>query len=45
MRVPTSPRLDGAELGHALAAHPDDLETALVDSERALFPRSARAAA
>ncbi|MCI4065394.1 FAD-dependent monooxygenase [Micromonospora sp. R77] len=37
--------LDGAELGRAVAAHPGDLETALAEYERALFPRSARAAA
>ncbi|MFJ7206139.1 FAD-dependent oxidoreductase [Streptomyces sp. NPDC098789] len=36
--------LDGAELGQALAAHPDDLEAALTAYEQALFPRSARAA-
>ncbi|WP_369200534.1 FAD-dependent oxidoreductase [Streptomyces sp. PU-14G] len=35
---------DGAELGKALAAHPDDIETALTAYERALFPRSATAA-
>ncbi|MER5782859.1 NAD(P)/FAD-dependent oxidoreductase [Streptomyces mobaraensis] len=37
--------LDGAELGKALAAHPDDVETALAAYERALFPRGAEAAA
>ncbi|WP_329468069.1 FAD-dependent oxidoreductase [Streptomyces sp. NBC_01431] len=37
--------LDGAELGEALAAHPDDIETALTSYEQALFPRSAAAAA
>jgi 2-polyprenyl-6-methoxyphenol hydroxylase-like FAD-dependent oxidoreductase len=37
--------LDGAELGAALAAHPDEVETALAGYERALFPRSAEAAA
>ena len=36
---------DGAELGKALAAHPDDVETALAAYERALFPRGAAAAA
>ncbi|NGO67974.1 FAD-dependent oxidoreductase [Streptomyces boncukensis] len=36
---------DGAELGQALAAHPDDVETALTAYEQALFPRSAAAAA
>ncbi|MER6144727.1 NAD(P)/FAD-dependent oxidoreductase [Streptomyces sparsogenes] len=33
--------LDGAELGEALAAHPDDIETALTEYEQALFLRSA----
>ncbi|MFC4146383.1 NAD(P)/FAD-dependent oxidoreductase [Micromonospora mangrovi] len=37
--------LDGAGLGRALADHPDDVEAALAAYERALFPRSARAAA
>jgi 2-polyprenyl-6-methoxyphenol hydroxylase-like FAD-dependent oxidoreductase len=32
--------LDGARLGQALAAHPDDLEAALTEYEQALFPRS-----
>jgi 2-polyprenyl-6-methoxyphenol hydroxylase-like FAD-dependent oxidoreductase len=32
---------DGAELGRALAAHPDDPEAALAEYEQALFPRSA----
>ncbi|WP_406131163.1 FAD-dependent oxidoreductase [Streptomyces sp. NBC_00989] len=36
---------DGAELGKALAAHPDDPETALAAYEQPLFPRSAAAAA
>ncbi|MEK2476767.1 NAD(P)/FAD-dependent oxidoreductase [Streptomyces noursei] len=36
---------DGAELGKVLAAHPDDIETALTAYERALFPRGAAAAA
>jgi 2-polyprenyl-6-methoxyphenol hydroxylase-like FAD-dependent oxidoreductase len=36
---------DGAELGQALAAHPDDVEAALTAYEQALFPRSAAAAA
>lgn len=36
---------DGAELGNALAAHPDDIEAALTVYEEALFPRSAAAAA
>ncbi|OIK03742.1 FAD-dependent oxidoreductase [Streptomyces monashensis] len=35
--------LDGAELGTALAAHPDDIEAALTEYERALFPRTAEA--
>ncbi|MFF0628506.1 FAD-dependent oxidoreductase [Streptomyces sp. NPDC004296] len=37
--------LDGAELGRALAAHPDDREVALTAYEEALFPRSAASAA
>lgn len=36
---------DGAELGRALAAHPGDVEAALAEYERALFPRSAESAA
>ena len=32
---------DGAELGKAIAAHPDDAEAALTEYEQALFPRSA----
>ncbi|MFF4850724.1 FAD-dependent oxidoreductase [Streptomyces sp. NPDC001194] len=36
---------DGAELAHAIAAHPDDPEAALTAYEEALFPRSADAAA
>ncbi|MFE7114564.1 FAD-dependent oxidoreductase [Streptomyces sp. NPDC057654] len=37
--------LDAAELGQALAAHPDDIEAALTAYEQALFPRGAAAAA
>ncbi|QWF83279.1 FAD-dependent oxidoreductase [Amycolatopsis sp. CA-230715] len=37
--------LDGAELGEAIAAHPDDVESALVAYEGALFPRSEESAA
>ena len=37
--------LDGAELAAAMAAHPDDTETALAAYEQALFPRSEAAAA
>jgi 2-polyprenyl-6-methoxyphenol hydroxylase-like FAD-dependent oxidoreductase len=33
--------LDGAELGQAIAAHPDDVETALADYEQAMFTRAA----
>ncbi|MFD3837540.1 FAD-dependent oxidoreductase [Streptomyces sp. NPDC058642] len=36
--------LDGAELGKALAAHPDDTETALSEYEQAMFLRSAEVA-
>ncbi|MGK5026088.1 FAD-dependent oxidoreductase [Janthinobacterium sp. RB2R34] len=36
--------LDGAELGLALAAHPDDAEAALGRYEQAMFARSAQAA-
>jgi 2-polyprenyl-6-methoxyphenol hydroxylase-like FAD-dependent oxidoreductase len=35
---------DGAELGLAIAAHPDDIEAALTAYEDVLFPRSAAAA-
>ncbi|MFL6124163.1 FAD-dependent oxidoreductase [Actinophytocola sp.] len=35
---------DGAELATAIAAHPDDVETALTEYERALFARNATAA-
>lgn len=37
--------LDGAELGLALARHPDDVERALAAYEAELFPRSAELAA
>ncbi|GHC38674.1 FAD-dependent oxidoreductase [Streptomyces cinnamoneus] len=37
--------LDGAELGKALAAHPDDIEAALTEYEQAMFPRSTEVAA
>lgn len=37
--------LDGAELGTAIAAHPDDIEQALADHESRMFPRSQKAAA
>jgi 2-polyprenyl-6-methoxyphenol hydroxylase-like FAD-dependent oxidoreductase len=36
---------DGAELGKAIAAHPGDIEAALIAYENDLFPRSASAAA
>ena len=36
---------DGAELGQAIAAHPDDIEAALTAYEEVLFPRSESAAA
>lgn len=35
---------DGAELGRALAAHPDDVEAALAEYEQALFARNAETA-
>jgi len=35
--------LDGAQLGQAIAAHPDDIEVALADYEQAMFPRAAEA--
>jgi 2-polyprenyl-6-methoxyphenol hydroxylase-like FAD-dependent oxidoreductase len=37
--------LDGAELGHALAAHPDDAPAALTAYEQALFARNAETGA
>ena len=37
--------LDGAELGKALAASPDDIEATLLAYEKDIFPRSASAAA
>lgn len=36
---------DGADLGKAIAAHPDDVEAALIAYEQPMFPRSAAAAA
>ncbi|MFE3683103.1 FAD-dependent oxidoreductase [Streptomyces sp. NPDC059095] len=36
--------LDAAELGASLAAHPDDIESALTAYEQVMFPRSAEAA-
>ncbi|MFI5640083.1 FAD-dependent oxidoreductase [Streptomyces goshikiensis] len=36
--------LDGAELGQALAVHPDDIEAALTAYEQAMFPRGAEGA-
>ncbi|MFF8788046.1 FAD-dependent oxidoreductase [Streptomyces sp. NPDC015125] len=35
---------DGAELGKAIAAHPDDVEAALTEYEQAMFPRGTEAA-
>ena len=36
--------LDGAELGTAIAAHPEDLEAAVADWEQVMFVRSTAAA-
>ena len=36
--------LDGAELGQAIAVHPDDAEIALAEYEQTMFPRAAAAA-
>jgi 2-polyprenyl-6-methoxyphenol hydroxylase-like FAD-dependent oxidoreductase len=36
--------LDGAELAQAIAAHPDDIEAALGDYDKAMFPRAAEVA-
>jgi 2-polyprenyl-6-methoxyphenol hydroxylase-like FAD-dependent oxidoreductase len=36
---------DGSELAKAIAAHPDDVETAITEYEQAMFPRSTEAAA
>ncbi|MFF3335268.1 FAD-dependent oxidoreductase [Streptomyces sp. NPDC002888] len=37
--------LDGADLGKAIAAHPDDVEAALAEYEQAMFPRGTEAVA